>query len=344
MATKQHLTKLSVADEVRLLRLSGRMNRALTFDNPARDFFPGQAVSPYTFDELLTVHREPNDLDSVEPGQTMKELMMKKRAGDRRWATSQEHALLEIDNLIARQVPAVIRQQVARAFTPLLGQCIQVVAILVSRHAWHPWHWGYLERPFWDMRLFYAMSGLYFTDHLLSVIRTNARLCRITGPFYISKSVVHVASAIPQVRFDDQGRIHSEIHPAIDFGEDDLKVYVWRGMTVPESWYKPGWLTAKRALSYDNAELRRAACEKLGWTKILNELQAVMIDSHQNPQIGTLVQVEMNGRPERFLQVQCGTGRTFALPVPLSVRSAMDANAWTYGRNQRTFAPPEVRT
>jgi hypothetical protein len=46
---------------------------------------------------------------------------------------------------------------------------------------------------------------------------------------------------------------------------------------------------------------------------------------------------------ERFLQVRCGTGRDFCIPVPREMTTALQANAWTYGLDAINFKP-EVRT
>jgi hypothetical protein len=60
-------------------------------------------------------------------------------------------------------------------------------------------------------------------------------------------------------------------------------------------------------------------------------LNAKRIDIDPDPQIGELLEVEMpEVGVERFLRVTCGTGRTFALPVPPTVTTALEANAWTY--------------
>ncbi len=92
-------------------------------------------------------------------------------------------------------------------------------------------------------------------------------------------------------------------------------------------------------------ERRRAACEIIGWHKILQNLGAQTIDKDEDPQIGELVEVDIPdvGR-ERFLRVQCATGREFALPVPPEMQSALQANAWTYGIEDFTNYKPEVRT
>ncbi len=104
-------------------------------------------------------------------------------------------------------------------------------------------------------------------------------------------------------------------------------------------------LTPKMALRWDNIEQRRAACEILGWHRILSELRAKTIDKHPNPQVGELVEVKLpDAGSERFLRVMCGTGREFALPVPPTIKTAMAAQAWTWGLDTNEFEIPEIRT
>jgi hypothetical protein len=78
----------------------------------------------------------------------------------------------------------------------------------------------------------------------------------------------------------------------------------------------------------------------------LNELQAKVIDRDADPEIGELLEVEIPEiGTERFLKVLCGTGREFALPVPPDMKTALQANAWTFGvEDVRDFLKPEVRT
>ena len=53
---------------------------------------------------------------------------------------------------------------------------------------------------------------------------------------------------------------------------------------------------------------------------------------------------------ERFLVVKCGTGRTFAIPVPTEddqgnpIKTAAAANAWTFGIDEDVLRSLEVRT
>lgn len=148
------------------------------------------------------------------------------------------------------------------------------------------------------------------------------------------------------IKFDDQNRLHCENGPAIEYG-DGTVVYAWHGVGVPDSWIadKENALTADIALTWANVEQRRAACEILGWAKILDKLNATVVDEDEDPMIGTLLEVDIPeiGR-EKFLKVQCGTGRIFAIPVPPDMRTALEGNAWTFGLDPKQLRDLEVRT
>jgi hypothetical protein len=146
-------------------------------------------------------------------------------------------------------------------------------------------------------------------------------------------------------KFDDRNRLHCPDGPAIRFS-DGVSIYAWHGTTIPADWIeKPGFLTAAMALGVQNTEQRRCACEILGWNTILKELNAVVIDEDEDPEIGTLLEVDIPeiGK-EKFLRAQCGTKREFAMPVPPEMKTALEANAWTFGFDAETFLKPEVRT
>ena len=99
------------------------------------------------------------------------------------------------------------------------------------------------------------------------------------------------------------------------------------------------------ALGQENAELRRVACEIIGWDAILAQLGAKIIDEDGDPEIGTLVRVNLPDAPkEQFLRVQCGTKRQFALPVPPTMKTALEAQAWLWGMDKTDFIKPEIRT
>lgn len=165
---------------------------------------------------------------------------------------------------------------------------------------------------------------------------------------------------------DPQGRVHCPHGPAV-VHRDGTPEFYWRGTRVPsyfipisDHWrvqypgcdllplnisYRP--LTAGEALRHPNTEIRRAACEIVGWHKILEDLSAWVVDRDKDPTIGELLRVripaDFGEMEQQFLRVRCGTGRTFALAVPDTCRTALEANAWTYGLSPEDYKP-EIRT
>ena len=154
-----------------------------------------------------------------------------------------------------------------------------------------------------------------------------------------------IASERPRtVRWDGERRLHCEAGPAVEYA-DGYSLYSWRGISIPADWIEKGPPASKDIMRIDNTEQRRIACEMRGWHNILPDIGAILIDKHKNPQVGELWQADLpdNG-PERFLKVECGTGRTFAIPVGMDFATAREANAATYGIAPQILDQLEIRT
>jgi len=196
-------------------------------------------------------------------------------------------------------------------------------------------------------------SWLGFYEYFKDVVKLD-NLEKIDGLIELAKScgwynmyedVVVFQHRPCQIKFDNEKRLHNDTGAAILY-RDGLAVYAWHGTVIPAEWIDdPKSLTAKKALTWENIEQRRCACEILGWTKILDELDAKVINEDEDPEVGTLLEVEIPEiGPEKFLRVMCGTKREFALPVPPEMTTALEANAWTFGFDKDEFLKPEVRT
>jgi len=148
-----------------------------------------------------------------------------------------------------------------------------------------------------------------------------------------------------EIKMNDVGELHSATGPSIVYA-DGARLYLWRNEPVPYTWYTPG-LTAAEALRIQNAELRRCACEFIGYDKILKVLNARIIDQDIDPEIGTLYEVDFPldanqqaTKLERFLAVVEGhSGREFAIPVPNEIDSAIGAQMWLIDLDKVDFAP-----
>ena len=155
-----------------------------------------------------------------------------------------------------------------------------------------------------------------------------------------------LVSDFPEIiMVDAQNRPHCATGPSHRW-RDGWALYHWHGVPIPSEWIEtPSSLTPSIALVRSSLEQRRAACEILGWSRILRDLNATTIDSDPDPQIGDLVEVELPGLPNKakFLRVRCGTGREFAIGIPPHITKALDAQAWMVGLEPSDFVKPEVR-
>lgn len=168
----------------------------------------------------------------------------------------------------------------------------------------------------------------------------------IHGTFRLLHEKFCFVSDFPRIlKIDDQNLSHGQNSPSHRWS-DGWSLYHWHGIAVPKNWIMDTKsLSAKEAITWPNIEQRRAACEILGWVNILKELDAKIIDTDGDPEIGELLEVNLPDiGKEKFLRVRCGTGRDFALPVPPDMKTALQAQSWTWGLNEKDFINPEVRT
>ena len=200
-------------------------------------------------------------------------------------------------------------------------------------------YWGAYECYLSSFR---DVLGLKLPVHTKYAIWERAA---INGTFRIMHEEFCIVSDFPELlKVDDQHRPHCADGPSHRW-RDGWELYYWHGVRVPDEWIRDKKLDAKTALTWTNIEQRRVACEIVGWVKILDKMNAKRIDRHPDPQVGELVECEIpDSGAERFLRVLCGTGREFAICVPKTVRTAMEAQAWTWGLDLSEFSKPEVRT
>ena len=149
------------------------------------------------------------------------------------------------------------------------------------------------------------------------------------------------------IHTDPAGRLHAAHEPAVRY-RDGRSLHVWHGTGVPSDWIQaPKHLDVTLALTWPNTEQRRALAEIIGWERVLEKVDARTIDKDPDPAIGELIEVTVPGRHREtarlLLKVRCGTQRDFVLSVPPGMRSAREANAWTYGLQPDEYQL-EVRT
>ena len=180
-------------------------------------------------------------------------------------------------------------------------------------------------------QLWHKVIGSSFPPQVSAWIDMWAEAVKSCGWWWPCRDVCVVCERPSVIRTDGGGRLHHRRGPALCF-PDGNHFYLWRGTSVPESWIAvPDDIDAMVALTWPNVEQRRAAAEIFGWRRILKAMNPRTVDRDADPEIGELLEVHLPraGRT-RFLKVVCGTGREFVLAVPRQMRTAREANAWTY--------------
>jgi hypothetical protein len=191
---------------------------------------------------------------------------------------------------------------------------------------------------------FRDVCGLRLSDDIAARARAYQDTCESACWWWPHRDFIIACERPSTISRDDRGRLHSETGNAIEF-RDGWGVASWHGTTVPVDWIRNrATLDPAIALTDPSVERRRAAAEIIGWSKVLAALPHRTIDTDPDPQIGKLVSVDLPDAPASyFLLVRCATGRDFALPVPDTMTTALEAQAWTYGLDE-TEHLLEIRT
>lgn len=183
---------------------------------------------------------------------------------------------------------------------------------------------------FWDyylMAFYESAMGASGLDHEFT--RHSLFESYKAGMFHLLMLGEHQIGVMrPKQVFRGEGnRLHNASGPAIVYDDVSMCKYFWRGTEVPKH-FITGKPTVEEALNHENMEVRRCATEILGWETILQAVGAETVSKHEDPHIGELVECEVSGGTRRFLRAKCGTGRMFAMSVPPTVATPMEAQAW----------------
>ena len=244
----------------------------------------------------------------------------------------------QLDSQLDSQLRSQLDSQLELQLDSQLGSCKPYF----YRNRWGSNHWCYWEAWY----LFAAEIGVKFNPNDLELLNEWASQSKSIGWWAPWDGICFVSDRPRGIHFDQGRRLHCETGK-VAYYSDGWGCYSWHGTAIPGEWIEnKSSLTAKEAITWPNIEQRRAAIEIFGWAKILNELDAKVINDDGDPLIGTLVEVKLPDieRPARFLRVLCGTGREFAVGVPHEVETALQAQAWMSNRPLAIFNKPEVRT
>jgi hypothetical protein len=162
------------------------------------------------------------------------------------------------------------------------------------------------------------------------------------GPRFMHAKFCVVADRPIVLKQDAQHRPHCATGPSHEWA-DGVKLYYWHGVRIPAEWIeRTDAIDPRLALTHGNIEQRTALAQILGWERVLAQLHPRIIDKDSDESIGELLEVDLPGSPgARFLRVvgpgAHGPRGVYVLGVPREMKTALDANAWTYGLDAKDY-------
>lgn len=153
--------------------------------------------------------------------------------------------------------------------------------------------------------------------------------------------------------WDDRTQLHNETGYAVQYA-DGYGFCSWHGVRVPEKWiFETDNVDPAEILQVVNVEQRAAGAAIIGWPRMLSALDSKTIDEHENPRIGSLIELTLPGldTPGRFLKAECPRNGTIVEGVPyvsdidgLPIETAIAAQAWRIGDPQSEYVISPRRT
>jgi hypothetical protein len=216
--------------------------------------------------------------------------------------------------------------------------------ILLRDESWMPYRGCQLRAPWYAYVSFFRDVCGWKNPSLLRFQHVET-MAMTSGWSWWNSDVVAISDRPRILRLDENGRLHSETGPALEY-PDGWCLHYWHGVSIPREWTQGKPPSPMEAMTWPNLEQRRAAISMIGWNRILRELESRVIDQHPDPAVGTLIEVKLPDlrEPALFLRVLCGTGREFAVGVPPGLETVEQAQAWLTALPEKDFRLPTHRT
>ena len=203
------------------------------------------------------------------------------------------------------------------------------------------WGWGDAGR-----RL-----GAKYPNELDVALDQHCAISKSIGWFYPFNDFCILTDRPEIINFDDQERLHSEIGPSLRY-RDGYNLYAWHGTAVPSEWIEnKESVDPASVLKTDNVEQRAAGAAIIGWAKMLDVLDAKIIDSDPDPDHGDLIELTLPGLPEPglFLRAYCKRNGLIVEGVPRTsdidgkpIKTVKAAQAWSFGKPESDFQYPDL--
>jgi len=121
--------------------------------------------------------------------------------------------------------------------------------------------------------------------------------------------------------------------------------YYFRDVLIPSNYFtKPEELEFEDVIQHTNAEVRRVGCELYGFERMLKEKRFKILDEDKERDM-MLLQVSIDdGDPLSLIRVSdahetAGYRKKYFLCVPPDMKTARQAVAWTFYKDEKDYAP-----
>lgn len=152
--------------------------------------------------------------------------------------------------------------------------------------------------------------------------------------------------------YDAQGRRNGKFAEYTPSGLERVVRYFVNDVRIPSFVFtSPEKIQPEDVLAEKNAEVRRVMLEKLGYDVFLARCgtRATIVDEQKDSRVGTLIRIDAKGDSPgsknkddviMLLKVKDGTlPKHYVLRVPPTMKTARQANAWTWGLKEHEYAP-----
>lgn len=189
-------------------------------------------------------------------------------------------------------------------------------------------------------------------DQLPPYLKSIYDICQIWSSIVPLHNVCILVQKPILLSLNSDNKLHNTDGPSIEWS-DGFSYYHVHGQEVHWEWVEhKDILSPKYIFSHDRSKKEiEILTEIIGWNKIVEKqikkgkTYSKVIDTNPDPEIGQLIKVRLGkGFRRNFLRCRCGTGREVYLPVPSNVKTALEANAWTYDIPVKTLKRKETRT
>jgi len=183
----------------------------------------------------------------------------------------------------------------------------------------------------------------------LDIMERISTQCEWWWPF---EGIVFVSQRPLVVRKDEQGRLHGEYKPALEYA-GGYNLYAWHGTNLPDDWViNRETIDPAEILKCENVEQRAAGLQCYGLGRMKHKIGKLVHDSGE-PTIGAVWDIQLPGlsKSGRFLSAICPRNNEIFEGIPFvnpidgkPINTALAAQAWRQGFAQDEYQHPPVRT